>query len=170
MWVLHFITILALSAFCTTALGWMVHWAIHKPWSGWFYRAHMNHHQIQYPPTNFFSTSYRSAGADGTTLPFLLVASPLIILLILAGWYGLLTLGTLLTIALGTAGIGIAHDRIHESLHSTQSWLEKWNLFQMWRKLHFVHHLNMSTNYGIFFFLLDKLFGTYEETNDNILG
>lgn len=160
------ISILVATGFSTTFLGYWIHFAFHQPWSLWFYRAHMNHHQIQYPSIDFYSDRYRSAGKDNTTTLFLIAAIPVVLFLLLSILFGLISISTLLLVAGGTCFWGFLHDHFHDHFHIATSPWSKLPLFRNWRKLHYVHHLNMSLNYGIIFFYWDKLFKTYDAATD----
>ena len=144
-------------------LGYLTHRAFHQKWSGFFYRAHHNHHYIQYPPNDFFSEAYRSAGKDNSGKFFILAFLPMII-----GWFVFVFLAHIsLVIGIGViiemVIIGLAHDILHDAFHIQNHWLNKFAIFRRWVELHKIHHIDVSKNYGIFDFLWDRVFGTFEK-------
>lgn len=157
--------IFVVSFFVSTLLGWIVHWAFHQPWSLWFYNAHMNHHKIQYPPTNFLSEKYKNAGGDSTTILFLIVCFPIIFAIAAMMFFGIFTITTGISILFSLFICGIIHNYFHDQFHLTNSWWNNFNIFIRWRALHYVHHLDMSYNYGIIFYQWDKLFGSYDDAH-----
>jgi sterol desaturase/sphingolipid hydroxylase (fatty acid hydroxylase superfamily) len=124
----------------------------------------MNHHKIQYPPTNFYSDKYRSAGIDSAVILFTIAFSPLLVGLGLLAYFGVVSM----TIGIsGLAGLiiwGLMHSYIHGQFHLNNSFWNKFSIFHSWKDLHYIHHLNMNSNLGIFIFVWDKLFGTFEDT------
>lgn len=148
----------------TSLLGYVVHWAIHRSWAGKAYRAHRAHHIDLYPPGKLISDTYRSAGDKSTVYTFLLAFMPLLLLPILfwaVGWFTLVHA----IVAIGAMGlVGLLNDIIHDSFHVQGHWLSKVIPgYNRMRQLHFVHHINMRRNYGIFSFVWDKLFRTFKE-------
>jgi sterol desaturase/sphingolipid hydroxylase (fatty acid hydroxylase superfamily) len=152
--------------FITTFLGYVVHWIFHQPWSLWFYDAHMNHHQIQYPPTIFFSDKYKSAGRNSTVWLFVIAFAPVFLGIVLLTYLGILSL------LLGAYSMfslivwGWVHDYFHDQFHLTNTPWKSLPFFLKWRDIHYVHHLDMSKNYGIVLFQWDKLFKTFSSEED----
>lgn len=148
-----------------TFLGYAFHMMFHQPWSGHFYKAHMNHHLKQYPATDFYSDTYRYAGRDNTVWLFGLVFAPLVITMIVLTATGAISLFLGLSILAEMGIIGWLNNSLHDSFHLRNTFWEKFSFFDRLRKLHYQHHVNMSTNYGIFSFVWDKIFGTYHGNN-----
>jgi len=151
------------SSILTTFLGWAIHWMLHQHWSWVFHDAHMNHHQIQYPPTNFLSQDkYRDAGKDNTAYFFIGAFVPVIagiVCLIVFHWISILVgLSMLLTMS----GWGLLYNYLHDQFHIANSWCHRIPYFTKLRALHFIHHLDMNLNFGIVLFQWDKLFKTFE--------
>lgn len=157
--VILFITLIAM-----TFLGYAFHLMFHKPWSRRFYQAHMNHHLKQYPPSNFISDNYRDAGNDNTVWLFTIVFSPFVLTVLI------LTLTHVLSIFLGVSVliemilIGLLNNSMHDSFHLKKTFWHRFWFFDSLIKLHYYHHIDMSTNYGIFSFIWDKIFGTYKDS------
>lgn len=150
------------TGFITTFLGYWVHWAFHQPWSLRFYHAHMNHHQIQYPPADFLSETYRGAGRDSTVILFAIAFAPVLLTIALLTLFGFFSLTTCIISLASLAVWGFAHDYFHDQFHLTNTFWKKFAFFIKLRSTHYLHHLDMSKNYGIVFFQWDKLFKTYD--------
>lgn len=149
------------SGFLSTFLGYWIHRALHQSWAGWFHTAHMNHHQVQYPPLDFLSEKYRSAGKHSTVLLFLIAFSPLIIGVLALGFLGFLPLYLVLAINGSLAFWGLMHDYWHDEFHLSKTRYSNIALFRRDQDLHFIHHLDIGKNYGIIWFAWDHLFGTF---------
>lgn len=147
--------------------GYVTHKSLHQSWTGRLNKAHMTHHLKLYPPTDFFSEEYRNPGRDNTVRIFAFAALPLIALPIILGICGILSVGLTILVLIEMLFIGWLHDYLHDAFHISNHWLNRFDTFKKWVKLHFQHHVNMSTNYGIFTFFLDKLFGTFSNGNQN---
>lgn len=147
--------------FVLTFLGYGFHWMFHQPWSGRFFKAHMNHHTKQYPPSDFYSDEYRDPGKDNTVWLFALVFSPIVLTMIALTVTGTVSLFMGLAILAEMGIIGWLNNSLHDSFHLRNSFWDKFPFFEKLRKLHFEHHVDMSKNFGIFSFIWDKIFGTY---------
>jgi sterol desaturase/sphingolipid hydroxylase (fatty acid hydroxylase superfamily) len=144
----------------TTLFGHVVHWSLHQKWTGKLNDAHMTHHLRLYPPSDYVSEIYRNPGKDNTVIIFGAAAIPLLCvptILFLIGWLSLF-LATLATAEM--LFIGFMHDRIHDAFHVTKSFWHRLPGFSKWNDLHYLHHIDMSKNYGIFFFGWDWVFNT----------
>jgi len=51
---------------------------------------------------------------------------------------------------------------IHRQYHNETSWLLRYEWFEEQKKLHFQHHTNPKSNYGIVTHIADRFFGTFE--------
>jgi sterol desaturase/sphingolipid hydroxylase (fatty acid hydroxylase superfamily) len=162
---LAFLLTLLFSFLLTTLFGYVVHWALHQNWSGSVHVSHMTHHLKLYPPEDFSSETYRDAGKDNSFKFFALAAIPLIIIPIALWCAGILSLGLMLVVLLMEALMGFLHDYLHDVFHISNHWLSRTPIlkgfFAKWVKLHYQHHVDMKTNYGIFSFLWDKILGTF---------
>ena len=152
-----------ISFVATSFIGYWVHRLYHLPISGPFYRAHMNHHLQQYPPSDFTSDIYRSAGADNTVLYFILTFLPIIVAIIASVFFLGVSIWVCLSIFAGMFSAGILHDKLHDAYHLNQSYWQYLPFFRRLQDLHRIHHQgDMKTNYGIFSFVCDRLFGTFQ--------
>lgn len=159
--VLAIIIAFAVMTFTGSLLGYVVHWIFHQPWSGTFYRSHQNHHTLQYPPDDFLSETYRSAGRDNSTWLFIIAFSPVIIGIVLFVLFGIISFITGSVALVSLIGWGLINDYFHDHIHLINTPWKPLVFFKKWRDLHRIHHSNMNLNMGIILFQWDKLFGTY---------
>jgi sterol desaturase/sphingolipid hydroxylase (fatty acid hydroxylase superfamily) len=159
-----FIIVILISAWIIMILlGHLAHMAFHQKWAGIFHQAHLNHHNIQYPPSDMLSEKYRNAGTDNTTIYFAIIFSPLIIGNILLTIFGIVPIIIGVGIFLEMLTVSLLNIFIHDALHITNGFWHRFKFFKNLQKLHFVHHIDQTKNFGIFNFFWDKAFGTYEE-------
>lgn len=165
MWAVLFTIII--SYMVTSIFGYIVHWGLHQTWSGYFNRAHMIHHLKMYPPNDYLSDTYRSAGKDSTPKFFVLAALPIILAPLVFGILGILSWHLVIIIIIVEGLQGFLHDYLHDSFHIRNHFLTKIPIinkfFNKWAKLHYLHHVDMGTNFGIFTFHWDKIFQTFRE-------
>ena len=158
------ITIL-LTFLATSLFGHVEHFALHQPWSGKVNVAHMAHHQKLYPSSNYLSDVYRDAGKDSTPKFFAVAALPLVLAPIILCLVGVIPWTIMVAILVVELVQGFLHNYLHDAFHIRGHWLYRVpvvrNWFARWVKLHYLHHVNMQTNFGIFTFHWDKLLGTY---------
>jgi sterol desaturase/sphingolipid hydroxylase (fatty acid hydroxylase superfamily) len=154
------VTVLAvlIFGFCFfEAAGYAIHRLLHWKRLGSFYRAHQAHHVEHYPPTDYLSKVYRKVNGFSTIwlfLPFVLPAAALML------W--LLPLWLAIPLLVELAFVGWLNDYMHDSLHIDGHRLERVAYFRLLRLRHFQHHVDMTTNYGIVTFFLDRLTGTFK--------
>lgn len=158
----YILAIFVLVSIVTTLLGYWLHRAFHQPWSRWFYNAHMNHHQKQYPANDFLSEEYRSAGKDDTAILFGIVFAPIILSFVVMMVVGFMSVLTGLTCLISLLTCGWLHDYVHNQFHLQNSWMDQLPFFVILRQLHRIHHFNMQSNFGILMFSWDKLFNTFD--------
>lgn len=151
--------------FIVALFGYFTHKWLHQPWSGRFNKSHMKHHLELYPSNDYESEKYRSAGKDSTFLFFAILSIPLLLMPIGMMVIGLISLFTCMFIVIEMIVIGLLNDYLHDIFHIKNHWLKKIPLLNLYinqlNKLHYIHHSDMTKNYGIFTFLLDKAFKTY---------
>jgi sterol desaturase/sphingolipid hydroxylase (fatty acid hydroxylase superfamily) len=143
--------------------GYVVHRSLHQSWTGRFNKSHMAHHLVLYPPSDYFSETYRHAGKDNTFITFAFASLPLLAFPWVLYGLGAISLPLAILIVAEMLLIGFLHDYIHMAFHVPSNWLNRFKAVQRWNKLHFQHHVEMQTNFGIFTFFFDKLFGTYNK-------
>lgn len=145
----------------TTLFGYVVHRSLHQSWTGKLNRSHMTHHLKLYPPSDFYSEKYREAGTDSTVKIFAAAAVPVVALPIVLWAFGVLSLGVMTLVIVEMLVIGWLHDHLHDAFHITNHPLTKFKLFNHWIDLHYLHHIKMQRNFGIFSFGWDRIFKTY---------
>lgn len=146
----------------TSLLGYVIHWAIHRPWAGKAYRAHRAHHIDLYPPGKLISDEYRFAGSQSTVYTFLLAFSPLLLLPIILAIVGWFSIAQAIAALVAMGLVGLLNDIIHDSFHVKNHWLSRLIPgYDRMQQLHFIHHVNMKKNFGIYSFFWDRLFRTF---------
>lgn len=155
--------ILVLVFLIVTLFGYVSHWSLHQSWTGRFNNAHMTHHLTLYPPSDYISDKYRGAGKDNTFFTFALISLPLLGLPFLLFFLGAFSLPLTIIVLAEMLLIGYLHDYIHTAFHVSNHWLNKFKMVKELGQIHFVHHVDMSKNLGIYSFFWDKIFGTYQD-------
>jgi sterol desaturase/sphingolipid hydroxylase (fatty acid hydroxylase superfamily) len=149
---------LVLGFFFVEAAGYFFHRLLHTKWTGSLHRAHMTHHVKLYPPEDYLSDKYRPAGADNTTYRFLVAG-----VVIAALFFWLTPLWLAIPVAFDLAAFGWLNSYVHDSTHIRGHWLERFKLYQKWRAIHYLHHVDMGKNFGIVTFLADRVMKTYRK-------
>jgi hypothetical protein len=153
--------------FIASLFGYVVHRSLHQGWMGRFHQAHMTHHLKLYPPEDYTSDTYRHAGKDNTVWIFAVAAVPLVGGVILLGAYNVLSLSLTITALIVMVAMSFLHSYLHDAFHIKNHWLHRipfiGMLFSRWTHIHWLHHVDMNTNYGIFLFHWDHVFRTYWE-------
>lgn len=151
--------------FISSLFGYVVHKSLHQPWTKRLHQAHMTHHITLYPPDDCVSDQYRDPGKDNTVKIFALAALPLVAMPFLFGALHILP-WTLVVVSLVVMVImSFLHSYLHDSFHIKNHWLYRVPLLGRWFfrlvNLHWLHHIDMNTNYGIFVFHWDHVLGTF---------
>lgn len=144
----------------TTLFGQIVHWTLHQRWSGSLNKSHMTHHLALYPVSSYRSETYRDPGKDSTVKIFALAALPLLAAPILLCCLGKISVFLTLWALAEMLTLGWLHDSIHDSFHLYKTFWSKLPWYKGWAKLHYLHHVDMQKNFGIFTFFWDRVFGT----------
>jgi sterol desaturase/sphingolipid hydroxylase (fatty acid hydroxylase superfamily) len=152
-----FIASLVIASF----FGHVIHWALHQRWTGPAHAGHMEHHLDLYPVGKLTSDKYLAAkwfhrGPLLFTPPLLVILGAASGLLCLVG-APLWMVGVLGPVLVG---YGLVNDYFHDSFHLRKHWLNRYKWYKRLRRLHFLHHHNMTVNYGILSFVWDRVFGT----------
>ena len=158
------VTVLALCIgfIVTTFAGHMIHWAIHQSWAGKLHTAHMTHHLKLYPVSDFLSDEYRSPGKDNTVFTFLWFAVPFFILPVVLYIDGMIPLVAMVLLFVELIIVGWMHDYFHDAFHIRDHFLKRFAYFRRLTDLHYVHHIDMQKNFGIFLFWWDKAFASFQ--------
>lgn len=154
-----------ISFFVSSLFAYVVHWSLHQQWTGRLNQKHMAHHLVLYPPTDYTSDVYRHAGKDNTVRTFTIAALPLIATPIVLGALGILPLSLVLTVLIVMGIMGFTHNYIHDAFHIRNHFLGRIpgfrDIFAYWNRLHYLHHIDMQKNFGIFLFHWDHVFRTF---------
>jgi sterol desaturase/sphingolipid hydroxylase (fatty acid hydroxylase superfamily) len=149
-----FVMVYLLTFLVTTLYGYIIHYVMHQPWAGRFYKSHMAHHEELYRSWHFYSDEYRSPGKDNTVYLFI----PTALLMLALPVYFHLWFVVIEMLFIGWLSNYI-HDQTHLLKNKDKQWIKKLT------HLHIVHHeqhdMNKTKNLGIFFFLWDRVFRTY---------
>lgn len=151
--------------FFVSLFGYIVHRSLHQPWTGRFNQKHMTHHLILYPASDYTSDAYRNAGKDNTIITFAFLSLPVVGTPIVLGILGILPLPLVITALIVMGLMGFLHDYIHDAFHVKNHFLGRIpgfrNIFAYWNRLHYLHHVDMQKNFGIFLFHWDHVFKTF---------
>lgn len=154
-----------ISFFVSSLFGYVVHWMLHQTWSGKLNNSHMAHHLTLYPPSDYQSDAYRNAGKNNTVRIFAIFAIPIVLTPIVLGILGVLPL-TLVAIAITIMALmSLSHNYLHDAFHIRNHFLTRIpvvkDIFAGWSHLHYLHHVKMGSNFGIFLFHWDRVLGTF---------
>jgi sterol desaturase/sphingolipid hydroxylase (fatty acid hydroxylase superfamily) len=156
-----FLILIPIVFLLTTFLGFVIHWFFHQPFAGRFYKAHLNHHEKQYPPNDLVSDEYRNAGKDNTVFLFLIIAAPILITIVLMMIFSVIPFILGLLTLIEVSVIGYVYNAMHDAFHLRKSVWNRFPGFEKLRMLHFIHHQNMKVNFSIFWFFWDRVFGSF---------
>jgi hypothetical protein len=78
-------------------------------------------------------------------------------------WYSnIINLSILLIIYIPVVTVFVWNWWIHSAYHIENHWLNQYDWFKYDKKLHFQHHENPETNYGIATHFTDEIFSTFD--------
>ena len=148
-------------------IAYIVHRTSHdirKP-EFWFDAHVLGHHYKNYPPSRFHTDEYlfktNNMMEEADTYVYTI---PIIIFLITYCKY---ILGLSFFEFVFVASLIILHFYaevyIHEQVHLKKSWLDKYELYRTIKRLHLIHHKTLHKNYLFTNFLVDHIFGTFED-------
>ncbi len=143
-------------------LGYGLHRAMHQKWMGRLHASHMKHHRELYPVGDLHSDVYRSAGKHNTVWLFMPFFGVELLALGAANLLGLLPVLHVVVIVALTVARGVVDNAIHDSFHVRGHWMSVLapRAYAQAQLLHFHHHDQMQSNFGIWSFFWDRLFGT----------
>jgi sterol desaturase/sphingolipid hydroxylase (fatty acid hydroxylase superfamily) len=159
-------------------LGYLLHRLLHNGWIRWLSASHMKHHMLLYGPLQKQRPSehYIDATVDQFAVGNIGVEwlVPTAVLLVIAGAILLTFKVTFLHQAIFFVTVVgwsvVMFSYLHDRMHIKNFWMERNPILKSWfrrsRRLHDIHHrmLNdgglMDRNFGIGFFMFDRLFGT----------
>ncbi len=173
------------SSIVAELLGYLLHRLLHNGWIRWLSASHMKHHMLLYGPLQKQRPSehYIDATVDRLAIGNIGVEwlAPSAILLVIAGaifWALKVTcLHQVIFFATVVGWSFVMFSYLHDRMHIKNFWMERNPILKAWfrrsRRLHDIHHrmLNdgglMDRNFGIGFFLFDRLFGTLSPQQDS---
>lgn len=169
---------LAGSCISAELLGYWLHRLLHSGVVGFLSRNHMRHHMVRYGPLQpQRSREYHDATDGRMSLNNVglewLVPAGLLIAMAAAIFrvFHVPTLFQLIYFATTLSWSFVMFSYLHDRLHIEGFWLERNRWLKRWfisaRQCHDAHHLLvndrglMDKNFGIGFFVFDRLFGTF---------
>jgi sterol desaturase/sphingolipid hydroxylase (fatty acid hydroxylase superfamily) len=157
--------ILKLSLFLMTAVAThlvmsfgqtLIHYKVaHHPMGGKIFRNHINFHHTHYSDAHLVSRTY--LGDEGNTTPYFFIP----VFLVGGCAYFLLPLNLFVVMVIASAASFYAHVFFDKEYHVEGSRLQRFAWFRRRQELHFVHHRQANSNFGVIHFFWDKILGTY---------
>lgn len=174
----HIAACVAVSTIVAELLGYLLHRLMHSGWIPWLSLGHMKHHMVLYgplqkqrPSEHYLDATTGEVAIGNIGLEWIIPSS--VILAISAAGLRLLSVSlTDQAVSIGTilAWSFLMFSYLHDRMHIKGFWMGRAPLLRYWfvraRRLHDIHHqvLNngglMDKNFGIGFFVFDRLFGT----------
>jgi len=156
---------IALTAICTflfvEVVGFSVHRFAHSPKSGKLFRDHLHHHAHAYPPSRYQTEKY----LGDLKTSFLPVFVPVFVLFNLAA-AAMLPWPCYLAFFVVSSVFSLANNYLHDSFHISNHWLRRFGWYGRMASIHRVHHENVKKNLGIYWYGLDRLFGSYRPSSN----
>lgn len=176
---LKFLLWVVLSCLITELVGYFIHRLLHSEVIPALSRSHMIHHLKHYGPTQPMrpASKYTGTTEDRAALGDVGMEWLVPSVLLLGFFIGIFTLlgvpvlyqVTFVIVSLTWAKTMLNY--IHNQMHIQDFWMGRHPLFRRWfvgaRRLHDIHHHalddtgRMNRNFGISFYFLDRLFGTF---------
>lgn len=150
--------VVILTFILSEAIGYGIHWAAHKSWSGPLFRAHLVHHAM-YAPKVFEHVVYESKFRSS----FAVWMAPVFVALLVIAFSVLpwpLAVVCFVTLVCNAA----ITDIIHQSFHVKNHWLRMLPVVRRGKVLHQLHHRHTQSNLGITCYVWDRVFGTFRKT------
>jgi sterol desaturase/sphingolipid hydroxylase (fatty acid hydroxylase superfamily) len=167
-----------IGAFIAEFLGYLTHILLHSNKIEYLSRNHMIHHLVLYgPKVRMRSKEYLSPVKDRIgifgvgfewLLPIGLIA---LVYLVFLWWLSPPLYLSIIFLAVNIFWVWFFYGYMHHAMHIQGFWMIKNKLFGKWfmkiRSFHDIHHLEiandgrMNKNYGICFFMFDKIFRTF---------
>lgn len=174
----HIAACVAVSTIVAELLGYLLHRLMHSGWIPWLSLGHMKHHMVLYgplqkqrPSEHYLDATTGEVAIGNIGLEWIIPSS--VILAISAAGLRLLSVSiTDQTVSIGTilAWSFLMFSYLHDRMHIKGFWMGRTPLLSRWflqaRRLHDIHHHVVNTNglmdknFGIGFFVFDRLFGT----------
>jgi sterol desaturase/sphingolipid hydroxylase (fatty acid hydroxylase superfamily) len=184
LWVIQYLAWVFFSCVVAEIAGYWVHRLLHSEKIAFLSRNHMIHHIQLYGPMQPMrpEKAYRGTTADRPSLgdiglEWLFPAISVLGFFELIFWrMGISVLYQVTFIIVSLTWARLMLNYLHNWMHVQNFWMERNPLLRKWfvaaRRLHDIHHhaLNdegrMANNFGIGFYVLDRLFGTFRKTHE----
>jgi sterol desaturase/sphingolipid hydroxylase (fatty acid hydroxylase superfamily) len=108
------------------------------------------------------SSAYR--GNEGNNTPYFLIPT----ILVAGGMFLVLPFDLFLVVTAASAASFGAHVYLDKQYHTEASSLARFAWFRLKQQLHFVHHLDANSNFGVIHSFWDRLLGTYRSPNTDV--
>jgi sterol desaturase/sphingolipid hydroxylase (fatty acid hydroxylase superfamily) len=177
--ILHFAAWMGTSIAVSELLGYLLHRLLHTGWIPWLSMSHMKHHMVLYgplqkqrPSKEYLDATTGSVALGNIGLEWIIPSTMILTIVVVVlrllrfSWFDQ-------TVSIGTTLVWtfLMFSYLHDQMHVKNFWMERNLVFKTWfrgaRKRHDIHHrvLNdfglMDKNFGIGFFLFDRLFRTF---------
>ena len=176
--ILHVAAWVASSIAVAELLGYLLHRLLHTGWIPWLSMSHMKHHMLLYgplqkqrPSEEYLDATTGKVALGNIGLEWIVPSSAILAVVVIV--LRLLRIPLFdQAVSLGTtlAWTFLMFSYLHDRMHIKNFWMERNSILKAWfrgaRRLHDIHHrvLNdrglMDKNFGIGFFLFDRMFGT----------
>jgi sterol desaturase/sphingolipid hydroxylase (fatty acid hydroxylase superfamily) len=174
---MHILIYAAAACVFSEFVGYWVHILLHSHRVPFLSRNHMIHHLVVYSPDRPLrpSASYIGSTEDranllGIGLEWVLPLGAVFSAVLVAFHFvGVRAVDQAVFLGIAVAWGFSMFGYFHDAMHMKGTWLERSPLFKHARKLHDIHHLNltddgtMAYNFGICFFFFDRVFRSFRE-------
>ena len=158
---LAILTTVITTFFLVETVGFSVHRLAHWPRAGKIFRDHLHHHAHAYPPGRYQSERY----LGDLKTSFLPVFVPIFVVWnILAA--ALLPWPCFVAFFATSSVLSLFNNYMHDSFHVTTHWLRRYRWYDRLSATHRVHHENVKKNLGIYWYVFDRIFGTYRSPSN----
>jgi sterol desaturase/sphingolipid hydroxylase (fatty acid hydroxylase superfamily) len=170
-----------LAVLSSEGVGYFLHRLLHNPRMGFLSKNHMTHHLLSYGSLMqqadyvYHLQINESKSLVSVQLEFTAILLTLSVAIGTFIYFSDYAMFILIFIAVFIIWTEVAFVMMHTKMHFSNFWMVKNSITNKWfmrvRNQHVIHHCNiddsgrLNTNYGICFFLYDKIFGTYEPKN-----
>lgn len=151
------VAVVVVSFFISELAGYIVHKLAHWPKTGLLYETHLVHHFKHYPPKRY--TSKRYLGNLRTSFIWWFI--PAFLLIGILAWC-ILPLSLFITALATMSTAAIVNTTLHDSFHVENHWLKRFKWHQRLVIIHYIHHINVKKNLGIYFFFFDVITNNFK--------
>jgi sterol desaturase/sphingolipid hydroxylase (fatty acid hydroxylase superfamily) len=174
----HVAACVAMSTMVAELLGYLLHRLMHNGWIPWLSAGHMKHHMLLYgplqkqrPSEKYLDATTGEAAIGNIGLEWIVPSSVILAISFAAlRLLGVSSTDQVLSIGTILAWSFLMFSYLHDRMHIKGFWMGRTPLLSRWflpaRRLHDIHHHVVNTNglmdknFGIGFFVFDRLFGT----------